>query len=470
MINQQEFLKLFMAWGPSWKYCNEVAFAVRGGNEQYWLRFHRRVYTRESLKFTPFNMHTRSIIAFRRSVEITSLHKWCFPQHVRDDPGFTEYQTMELRLNESGDYLNYYFEPMAQPHHEGALRLPTLVISAPQPSTLILPNPRSLQAELRAHAEPFIDVDELLGELGINTSEALQRPNGVSEIILAPPAELLHSSKVDGNNLVVKVAVAPTLERHRLAIGIRAFSSPPSPIVRLQTDLKDAQWEGGDTVVATKIITKEALKISADADIAMAHLLLRHDDEYLGGWWVADESKSFSERHAIQTALDQTGAFQKTFFDKPNEFEQRITLLASLLGLSPMLYGGLAALTDAPDLVAISPTKHLYVIECTTGDINNKGKMQKLRERTDSIKANLSKTRYQPTAIIPLIATSLHKVDTNVHWATAATFKIGLLCREDIEGLLRQIAAPPSAQALYDLASSLIPSIASTSDTPELPF
>ena len=59
--------------------------------------------------------------------------------------------------------------------------------------------------------------------------------------------------------------------------------------------------------------------------------------------------------------------------DSKANFEHRITLRLILMNLTVLPYGAIPELQDAPDLLAYSGENDLYVVECTTGDIDQKG-------------------------------------------------------------------------------------------------
>jgi hypothetical protein len=134
----------------------------------------------------------------------------------------------------------------------------------------------------------------------------------------------------------------------------------------------------------------------------------------------------------------------------------------SLLGLQTLKYGQIPKLTEAPDILSLSSARHLYVIECTVGDIDRKGKLHRLYDRANQIKDYLSRTPQPPIAVQPLIFTSLTRQETASHWSTAATYRIGLVCRENILNLLNVLDSPPTAEQLYSAAVAAIPPLGGT--------
>ncbi|WP_341703518.1 hypothetical protein [Ferrovibrio sp.] len=458
MIKNEDFCQLFEAWSPAWRFCQETVVGFRQSHGAHWLCFHRRIYTRNTLPQPTIQLSTHSIVALRRSISLTEKDHWCTPSNVLSNPYYTKVGDLVLNLVAPNAHAHEFFEPLASPAREGPLRLPTLTISAPTPDQFYFPNERILQTELRSNSEPYTDIDDLLLELQVEKHGLFQRNNGISEIILTPPAEISRASKIEKNRIYIEINASLVVDPSKISVGMKVFPAPQAAIQRLTIRGEKFNWRAQDeSNEGTYQIDHNDLNVPKGFDIGFSQLFLNLDNRYLGYLLLADESASLNEKLSIQRAFDPNDSFRQTFFDKPNEFEQRVAVLTSLLGLSPLLYGGMAALTDAPDLMALSPQRHLYVIECTTGDINSKGKLQRLYDRTKKIENGLRNSSYQPVAIVPLIVTSLPRSETSPHWKTAQALKIGLLCREDIENLLRQIPVPPSTDNLFTLARESVP-------------
>lgn len=98
------------------------------------------------------------------------------------------------------------------------------------------------------------------------------------------------------------------------------------------------------------------------------------------------------------------------------------------------------------------------MVECTTGDINRRGKLQRLSDRTKQVSERLSKTSNPPVGVVSVIFTSLSREDTAMHWETAATFKIALVTRENIVNLLENLDASILPDQIYNATLALIPS------------
>jgi hypothetical protein len=157
----------------------------------------------------------------------------------------------------------------------------------------------------------------------------------------------------------------------------------------------------------------------------------------------------------LHRSLDTRDQLKSSFFERPEQFEDRVLLVLTLIGLTALKYGKVQ--TDAPDILALSTARHVYVIECTTGDINSRGKLQRLSDRTRQVREKLSNTSNPPVGVIPVIFTSLLREETAMHWDTAATFRIAVVARENIIGLLDSLDTQVQPDQLYNATLSLIP-------------
>jgi hypothetical protein len=128
------------------------------------------------------------------------------------------------------------------------------------------------------------------------------------------------------------------------------------------------------------------------------------------------------------------------------------------MNLTILPYGRIPELQDAPDILAYSGSNDLFVVECTTGDIDQKGKLQKLRDRTRDIAARAQQQQSLTVAnVFPVVFTSLPRSDIAPHLPKLEALKISVFCRGDIEQILNRIEAPPTPDEVRNAVQSLIP-------------
>ena len=286
----------------------------------------------------------------------------------------------------------------------------------------------------------------------------------VSEIVLLPPTEIVFSTNPPGSiikngKLSLVINAHPALDTKKLRVGIKTFPADNSGIGRTSLLGNELMWHEEVADFARATYTMDV------PNVPIALSILSYDDEFIGKWWINDPALSFNGRLQLHRTVDTTNHFAATFFEDRNDFEERVALLVTLIGLVPLKYGEIAHLKDAPDILALSEGGHLYVIDCTTGDINSKGKLHRLYERTKSISQILSQAARPPTAVLPVIVTSLARAETSMHWQTASNFQIAIIARENITNLLAQLDSPPTPDNLYKDALSCIPPTSMPSTT-----
>ncbi|MFY9958094.1 hypothetical protein [Bradyrhizobium sp.] len=259
---------------------------------------------------------------------------------------------------------------------------------------------------------------------------------------------LTRASELKNVELSLVIEVQPALSPDKLRIGVKAFKQKGLP-ERLTLNSAEVLRDADGL-----LRTKHKLS-SADIPIVLVFVSLEGGD-LLGKWFVRDFGNSFNDRMLLHRAMDARDQFKSSFFERPEQFEDRVLLLLTLIGLTALKYGKVQ--TDAPDILAISTVSHVYVVECTTGDINSRGKLQRLSDRTKQIREKLSNTSNPPVGVVPVIFTSLSREDTAMHWETAATFNIALVTRENIVNLLENMEANISPDQLYNGTLALVPS------------
>jgi hypothetical protein len=345
------------------------------------------------------------------------------------------------------------YERLHLPRAVGPKRVPTLTITPAERVSWKFPTIKELDQELLSHTEPYDGFADLLADLGvpIQLTELEQKP--LVEVVLFAPADIdTTQSGISGGKLSLAVTMHPALEPSKLRIGIKAFPSN-SPAVRRSSF-------GGDELSWSRESAGDVVRTTHTADLPNVPIVLAivsYDGEYMGKWWVRDTALSFNDRLQLHRCVDTTDQFKKTFFEDRNDFEDRVALLLTLLNLTPLKYGEIEHLTDAPDMLALSTGRHLYVIDCTTGDINSKGKLLRLHERTKKIRETLSQSAQPPIAVLPIVFTSLPRQETAIHWQTAAAFQIAIVARENIVNILDRLDVPPMPEDLYQSALSFVP-------------
>ena len=274
-----------------------------------------------------------------------------------------------------------------------------------------------------------------------------------SEFVLIPPIELLfhlasepHSELRDGElSLVLKAH--PEVSTDKLKLGVKAFKQAGGPDRLTLSSASISRDDSGFLRVKHKLPA---------SSVPIVQVFVSLEGEMIGKWWVRDFGNSFNDRMLLHRAIDIDDKLKSSFFEKPDQFEDKVLLLLTLMGFTALKYGKIQ--TDAPDILAISSARHVFVVECTTGDINSKGKLQRLSDRTKQVRERMEKSNNPPVGVVPVIFTSLPKEETAMHWDTAAVFGIALVTRENIVNTIDQLDVAISPDQIYSATLSLIPS------------
>jgi hypothetical protein len=412
-------------------------------------------FSPEPITTTALSVETKSLLALRESGPLAGSEKSTVNAALADPCGI-QIGGHLLQLASAEYPANETYYPLHLPRLPGPQRFPGIIVTRQgiSSATLSSPDLLTLDLELKAHPRPYDNLAELIAEMGnpITAHEIGGAAMPRVEIVLAPPARITKGEIRDGI-LLIDVTASARIDQNKLAFGLRLFSAKETPIQHVAFS-GEASWDDADPLIKGHFW-------QAAPDIGLAHIFMTYDGEFLGSWWARDQSVAFSSRAALHKAIDADNAFVAKFFNDKNAFEEHVLMLLSLLKLDCLYYGNMAELKDGPDIIASSNQGHLYVIECTTGDINSKGKLRRLYERTNNIRAALANSAYRPREILPMMVTSSTKSETLHCIDEVATYQIALVCREDIVGLLSQIEAPPTADRLYAAAVGAIPPIPS---------
>ncbi|MEX3762556.1 hypothetical protein [Paraburkholderia phenoliruptrix] len=106
-------------------------------------------------------------------------------------------------------------------------------------------------------------------------------------------------------------------------------------------------------------------------------------------------------------------------------------------------------MSDGPDVLASTPDGDLAVIECTTGALNNDGKLSKLLLRLNTAQDRLTSMGHKHARCVAVMVTTLHSEHlTDVQEATRKG--IVVLTAEGLNSLLGRTKSTPDANRLFE--------------------
>ncbi len=357
---------------------------------------------------------------------------------------------------ETSGSLSAYFAPIYHPFISDGPRLPSLLIRGMAKHNLLATSgdSRQLDWEMRAADVPFDTLDELLEHCGLPTLTQFGDSTTL-EIVARSPGVIGAASTIDGDEAVIECRIARALDVGKLRLGYRILQKDQQT-VRASITGDTFQWRDETDL-------RIALHRISVGKAAVLQAFLSYERISLHHWWVTDPKKHLNPRHAIHQVFDQDLEFLRRMLltpetDKQYAFEGAVSTLLCLLGFSAANYGRIPKLQKGPDIIVITPLGHVGIVECTVDLLNENDKLAKLVQRTKLIKDKLADAGYGYLQLQPAIVTPLSRDEVAVDLETAGEHGIAVICKEDIEGMLRQVVLLPNADRMFQETKRLIPS------------
>jgi hypothetical protein len=442
------------SWSPFFVTRVRIALALRE-DDRWRLWYSHTAFLPDALaQQERLDVRTETVLAFREVLAMDdAATSGRIIAELLENPGRVSIGDFGADLGPSVQHLTFEYEPLHLNRFAGASRLPALTVAWFNQHYRPFSGAKQLDQELQRHDEPFDGFADLALALGIPVGFDDLNKRRFSEVVLLPPVGVLVDanenprSELNKGELSLVLRAHPALPMENLRVGVKAIPQRGLPD---RFTLDSASFTR-DT--AGLLRAKHAL---SSQDVPIVQIFVSSEGDLLGKWWIRDFGNSFNDRMLLHRSLDVNDQLKSSFFERPEQFEDKVQLLLTLVGLTALKYGRI--LTNGPDILAISTSRHVFVVECTTGDINSRGKLQRLSERTKQVRDRLSNSSNPPVGVVGVVFTSLPKEETSMHWDTAATFQIAIAARENIAGLLDALDAPVDPDRLYAATLALIPS------------
>lgn len=410
--------------------------------------------SRTGISDSPFKFETTHLMAGRVVTGISASDVAAIIEHAKAGEAIGAEGLLSLASDQNGR-LSTYFAPIYHPFISDGPRLPSLLVRGISKHNLLVMSgdTRQLDWELKAAVLPFDTLDELLGYCAL--PGLVQMGDSTTlEIVAKSPSAIDPSSKIINEEAVIECRMAKALDVDKLRLGYRIFRKGQQ-IDRGSANGKTFAWrEEGDLRVGTYRMLV--------MDVSFLQVFLSYDGVSLHQWWVSDPQKHLNPRHAIHQVFDEDMELLRRMLlkpetDKPYIFEGTVSTLCNLLGFSVVNYGRIPKLQKGPDIIAVTPTGHIGVVECTVGLLDENDKLAKLVQRAKLIKQKLTEVGYGHLEIQPVIVTPLSRDEVVASLDTAGKHGIAVICKENLEELLNQVGLPPNADRLFQDAKRLIP-------------
>lgn len=464
MSSQQEqdfskFEALIRPWAGAHK-CAVISYVGLKTAEGTRLLFGRVLLepTRTGISDVSFRFETEHVIAARSVVSAETSTLGSFLTSAKNGEIPYIHGNGKLPLEREGQ-LSTYFAPIYHPFISEGPRLPSLMVRGISKHNLIVraTDARQLDWELKAADAPFDNLDELLIHCGLPTLTQMGDSTTL-EVVARAPAMLGAASIIKDANATIECRISDKLDPGQLRIGYKIFRK--GIVDRASVSGSKLTWQQENDI---KIGAYEV----PVGDASLLQAFLSYAGTSLHQWWISDPQKRFNPRYAIHQIFDEDTELLKQMLlrpetDKPYVFEGAVSTLLNLLGFSVSNYGRIPKLQKGPDIIAVSPSGHIGVVECTVGLLDENDKLAKLVQRTKLIKERLNLTGHGFLQIQPVIVTPLSRGEVTANLETAGKHNIGVVCREELEAMLNQIGLTPNADQLFQEAKRLIPSAGQT--------
>lgn len=337
------------------------------------------------------------------------------------------------------------FNPSRPPRASFSRRLPCLTITTRNNVSLI-DRPEDLDLDMKAHDQPFDGVQDLLSTLGIPV-DPRYNSNSIIEIVLPTPAMIVDESQIISEKLSIKIKASPNIAPNVIRIGVRAHTENGQVRFTLRED-KIIWDQVGDWLYGSCVHPLP--------NVSHAQCFLNYGEDFLHSWWIVDPTKALNKRVGVYTLFDQDKqALRELLYPERSRSRDIESGIAQLMSLHGFIVGKIGRRSDAPDVLAETPSGKLLVIECTT-DLPDKGdKLSKLIQRTIKIAEYVSKNSGSYLDIQAVLATSLTEAESGPHRDLAIKHKVALVCKEQIEELLNRLDVPENPDQIFEEAKQL---------------
>lgn len=442
----QEFFRLAVKWAPFFRSVLNRAIFLKGDRD--WT-VHMGVRTFRPypvVRYDELDVSTPQLRAFRDLKELTPETSDKAITEIHHFP--SRYAVKNFVSELSPMWLGKKVHLINQPANVGDIRMPVHELdSAVQvniPADLI-------DLELLSTAPPYDGYQELAFDLNFSPEQPPSFGKQHVTTVLIPPLVVSRQlSSLRDNTLVMDFGGNPAVDASKIVLGLKIYKNAIDAPIREKRSIASLDWrkEGVEDRAITVLQLDEAISVQ---------VVVLYDDEYVGRFFLRDPGKDFSDLIALHRAIDPQFQLAEKFFSSQDAFEDCVSVLLELMGLSVLHYGGIPFLSDGADMLALSKDRFLFVIEATSGAIDRRNKLYKLNKRTNEIREHYSKHHSPPVAILPIVITSLEREETRADWADAIRWGIAVLGRAEIQNLLSLAKIGGTGAQFFELAQQLVP-------------
>lgn len=320
-----------------------------------------------------------------------------------------------------------------------------LVLSISGAQHLFVNRYAEFQNDLRATSRPYDSISDLAAELNLRP---LRLDRCVLDISAEPIVSIDLSRSVEDSEAVLALHAAPNIDVIPARLGFRIQGADGKIVERGSVEGENLKW----TTLDFLQIGEFRLEVPKGAAV---QCFASYNGQWLHQGWITDPRASINVRRVIHEAFDEgLSLTMKCFSDrKTKESNARVveTGVANLLYMLGFAVDPFSAnhMSDAPDLLASTPTGDVLVVECTTGAIDADGKLSKLLSRTDLVSERLRNAGHNRIRCLPVMVTTL-KLENETNVQNAAEKEVVVLSIEQLESLAETAKSKPDADRLFE--------------------
>ncbi|TIM74431.1 MAG: hypothetical protein E5Y58_07635 [Mesorhizobium sp.] len=306
--------------------------------------------------------------------------------------------------------------------------------------------------QLRAAAVPYDNLHELANDY----STGFIGSEGATFVVVpAPVGFVVYGSPFHGTEATPTVCINRRLNPQEVSLGLRVVLND-AVVERRSITGTDVYWvPEGNLLRGTATISVP--------DGSSIQCILRYRGKALHYGHLYDQERTPNVRRTVlQTYDPNLEAIGKLLFvetgknkpGKSSDLERGIAWLLWLLGFSVIDLGVSTQTTDAVDIVAVSPTGVILLVECTTGVLKAESKLASLAARFIRMQRQVA-TRN--TKIIPILVTSLTRSEVSADLEEARTQGVLVLTREDLKYALatRSLFPPHPDKLIHEMERAM---------------
>jgi hypothetical protein len=328
-------------------------------------------------------------------------------------------------------------------------RMVTLEIECQVPLESSIRQPQT-DWDLLAGEQPYDGVAELAGEFGIG---ALDGRFGL-EAVVPPVIEALIKGTVSATTATIGVIAPIELDPKPIRLGYRIISNG------VVTDRGKVNGEALD-LQTTGIIREGTTKLEVPP-AAVVHCVARYREHAVHQAWISDPDHSQNPRRTIYQNYDpQLEVIGEYFRRGPRrgnarDLESAVAWLLWMGGFSILQLGDNPRTQDAPDLIAMTPSGNVAVIECTTGLLKSGDKLPALVARTAALRKRLEQNYGQTIKVISIMVTTRSREEVTAELEQAERHSVLVVTKEDLENAQGRTILRPEAEKTFSEAVSAI--------------